>query len=301
MLNLGLYKIFSFDTKKLSFKLFKQRLSLTYVFFNTLYKKIIINNVTDDSQITKFHNSGFSKLDINFADEINEFKDKFFLKEDEKKGNKKKVAISLNDVDKKIFSSKIKKKIRPLIDKLENYFNCDVILSQIILARNFHHEDKHNLNISHYSNHFHQDNYLINYNKVFVNLMDINENDGPLEIVPRENKSSFIKSFNYNDMYNHNTDGDNNLVYKNTGKTGDSLLFSSTQIFHRAGVPQNFRDYMTLILVTIPKNKSEGLSDIDQVEIFNDNSDIIYRVSKPYSAMKVFKLFFLYFRNKWKN
>ena len=34
--------------------------------------------------------------------------------------------------------------------------------------------------------------------------MDINENDGPLEIISREDKNLFIKSFNYKHRRNYN-------------------------------------------------------------------------------------------------
>ena len=106
------------------------------------------------------------------------------------------------------------------------------------------------------------------YNKIFINLMDINENDGPLEIIPRENRNLFIKSFNYKHRRNYNLHGDKSLIKKNIGKLGDCCLFSSPQIFHRAGVPEDYRDNMQIILVTVPRYFSDGLDKIDHIELF---------------------------------
>lgn len=299
MFKISFYKFFKYDNKKISMKFFKQRKSLSYIFFDNIFKKIILNNEIIDNEINNFNKFGFTKLDLNFKAIINEFKHKFFILDNEKNTSKKKVLLTLNEVDKNKLYFEIKKKINPLIKKLEVYFNCNVILSQIITSRNYNHSDKNNLNISHYANHFHQDNYLITYNKIFINLMDITENDGPLEVISKENKDKFIKSFKYKDMYNYNLDGDPNLIHKNTGKIGESFLFSSSEVFHRAGVPDDYRDSMMLILVAIPYGKSEGLNKINEGTIYNDNSKIIHSVTKPYKVLKLIKLFLVYIGYKF--
>ena len=90
----------------------------------------------------------------------------------------------------------------------------------------------------------------------------------------------------------------NRAFKKNTGKIGDCCLFSSPQIFHRAGVPKNYRDNMQIILVAIPKKYSEKISNIDNAKLFDDNYDLFQKFTKPYSIIKVIKLFFIHFKYK---
>ena len=140
---------------------------------------------------------------------------------------------------------------------------------------------------------------MMTYNKIFVNLMDIDENDGPLEIIPRENRNSFVKSFNYKDTNDYNPFGDKTLIKKNVGKIGDCCLFSSPQIFHRAGVPKNYRDNMRVILVAIPKKISKELNKIDNEKLFENNFEIFQKFTKPYSIIKVIRLFFTHLNHKF--
>jgi hypothetical protein len=297
-MGLGLHKYINFNNKKFSVKFFNQRLPLIYILFNYLYRKLVVNSKLDDQEIKKFHNSGFTKINISFKKEIKEYKDKLFLNNQELKENKKRVILELSENDRKDLSIKIKQKLLPFIKKLENYFNCDVIISDIMAFRNYNHTDALNLNKEHFANHFHQDSYMMTYNKIFINLMDISEEDGPLEIISREDKANFIKSFNYKDRNNYNLFGDKTLIKKNTGKIGDCFLFSSPQVFHRAGVPKDYRDNMQIILVTIPKKYSEGLDKIDDEKLFENNYDLFQKFTKPYSITKVIRLFFILFRYK---
>jgi hypothetical protein len=297
-MSLNLHKLISFNDKKFAVKFFNQRLPLIYILFNFLYRKLVVNYKIDDKEIKQFHSSGFTKIDISLKKEIEEYKDKFVLNNEELNKNEKKVNFELNNIDKKELSIKIKKKLLPFIIKLEDYFNCDVIISDITASRNYNHNDALNLDIDHFANHFHQDSYMMTYNKIFINLMDVNEDDGPLEVIPRENRNSFVKSFNYKDRFNYNLFGDKNLIRKNIGKIGDCFLFSSPQVFHRAGVPKNYRDNMQIILVTIPKKYSEGLDKIDDIKLFQNNYQLYQKFTKPYSILKVIKLFFTLLRYK---
>ena len=295
---IGIYKIVNYISRKLSLIIFHQRLPLSYVIFNKLYKRFIVNNKIDDEDILKFHNSGFVKLNINLKNEVEEYKDKFFIKDEDKKDTTRRVKFSLNDHDKINFVIKIKKKFAPLIYKLEKYFNCDVFISDILPFRIYHIEDENNLEKEAYANHFHQDGYLSIYNKVFINLMDVNNEDGPLQIIPIENKNSFFKSFKYKDRNNYNVFGDQNLVYKNTGKIGECCLFSSPQVFHKAGVPKKYRDLIQIILVTIPKRYSEDVFVKDEIELFKGNEKNIMKVSKPHSLKNTIRLFIIFFQRK---
>ena len=295
---LKLSKYINLNSKKFSVKFFNQRLPFIYILFNYFYRKFIVNSNVEDKEILQFHKSGFVKIDISFKNEIDEYKDKFFINDQYIKDGIKKVPLELNENDKINLISKIKEKLLPFLVKLENYFNCEISIPDVTIWRNYNHKDSLNLDKEHFSNHFHQDSYLMTYSKIFINLMDINEEDGPLEIVPRENRNFFIKSFNYKDRHNYNVLGNKILIKKNTGKIGDCCLFSSPQIFHRAGVPKNYRDNMQIILVAIPKKYSEKISNIDNAKLFDDNYDLFQKFTKPYSIIKVIKLFFIHFKYK---
>ena len=295
------FKIHNFidlNSKKFSVKFFNQRLPFIYILFNFFYRLFIVNLKSKDSEISKFHKSGYTKIDISLKDEINEFKDKFFLK-DLEEGNKKKIDLELDNKDKKILITKIRKKLLPFIKKLENYYNCDCRISDVLMWRNYNHEDKNIFKEKeHFAEHFHQDSYLMTYTKIFINLMDVTEDDGPLEIIPRENRSAFVKSFKYKDRHSYNFSGDHNLIKKNTGNIGDCFLFSSPQLFHRAGVPSNYRDMAQLILVALPKKLSKELDEIDELKLFNNNYESFQKFTKPYSIVKVIKLFFVFLKHK---
>ena len=286
------------NSKTFSLKIFNQRLPFIYIFFNALYRGLLTNKKMLDKDILKYHRSGYVKPDINMREEIEEYKDKFFIEKRDNTEDTKQSDLSLSDYDKKNFIIKIKKKLKPLIDKLENYFDCNVYISDVKLTRNHKYDDKDDLKKEYYSNHFHQDSYLITYNKIFVNLMDISENDGPLEIIPNENRNSFLKSFNYKDRNRYNPLGDQNLIYKNIGKMGDCFLFCSPRVFHRAGVPKNYRDNMTIIIATIPKNKFKELNIDNEISLFNNNYQFYQKFTKPYSIINVIKLFIFFCKNK---
>ena len=101
-------------------------------------------------------------------------------------------------------------------------------------------QNQNNLKEEHFAEHFHQDSYLMTYSKIHVNLMDVTEDDGPLEIIPIENRSAFIKSFNYKDRYNYNFFGDKKLIKKipKVGKTVsgiESLKGAIGKIMNRFG------------------------------------------------------------------
>ena len=276
-----LYKVLNYLSLEIATKVFYQRIPLSYYLFNLIYKKFFVNQKIDE-EILKFHNSGYVKLINNMGKDLEKFKNKFFIEKEDLdkissilKGKKmKRINLSLSSEDKISLENIVKKKLSPVIEKLESYFGTDVFISSIKPIRIHHVEDGNDLNTEHYANHFHQDAYLMLYHKIFINLMDIDESDGPLEVVPIENRSSFFKSFKYKSRNNYNINGDMNLIYKNIGKFGDCCLFSSPQILHRAGIPKSFRDLIQVILVATPKKYLEKSGEI--------NEESLLETVKPY-------------------
>jgi hypothetical protein len=292
-----IHNFVNLNSKKFSVKFFNQRLPFIYILFNFFYRTFIVNLKSKDPEILDFHKLGFTKINISLKDEISEFKDKFFIKNKEKK-NKKKIFFDLDGYDKKKFLSKIKKKLSPFLNKLENYYGCDCKILDVVMWRNNNFQNQNNLTEEHFAEHFHQDSYLMTYSKIHINLMDVNEDDGPLEIVPIENRSAFIKSFNYKDRYNYNFFGDKKLIKKNIGKIGDCIAWSSPQVYHRAGIPRNYRDMCQIILISLPKKYSEELDKINHEKLFDNNQENFQKFTKPYSIIKVVRLFFIYLKYK---
>ena len=298
-MGIKIHNYINLNSKKFSVKFFNQRLPFIYILFNFFYRTFIVNLKSKDPEIINFHKSGFTKIDISLKDEISEFKDRFFSKNQEEK-NKKKILFDLDNKDKKIFLSKIKKKLSPFLKKLENYHGCDCKIADVVMWRICNFQNKNNLEEEHFAEHFHQDSYLMNYCKIHINLMDVYEDDGPTEIIPRENRSAFVKSFNYKDRYNYNFFGDNTLIKKNIGKIGDCIVWSSPQIYHRAGIPKNYRDMCQIILISLPKKYSEELDKVNDLKLFDNNQKDFQKYTKPYSIIRVIKLFFIYLNHKLK-
>ena len=101
----GISRYINFNSKEFSLKLFNQRLPFIYIFFNAIYRKLIVNKNIDNN-ILKFHNSGFTKLNVNVKDVIDEYKDKFFVEENNENKILKKQFFSMKDLDKKNFIKK---------------------------------------------------------------------------------------------------------------------------------------------------------------------------------------------------
>ena len=298
-MGIKIHNFINLNSKKFSVKFFNQRLPFIYILFNFFYRTFIVNLKNKDPEILDFHKSGFTKIDISLKDEISELKDRFFFKNQEEK-NKKKNLFDLDVNSKKKFLSKIKKKLSPFLKKLENYYGCDCKISDVVMWRICNFQNKNNLEEEHFAEHFHQDSYLMTYSKIHINLMDVTEDDGPLEIIPRENRSAFVKSFNYKDRYNYNFFGDKNLIKKNIGKIGDCIVWSSPQVYHRAGIPKNHRDMCQIILISLPKKYSKELDKINDEKLFDNNQEDFQKFTKPYSIIKVIKLFFIYLNHKFK-
>ena len=94
----------------------------------------------------------------------------------------------------------------------------------------------------------------------------------------------------YNDIEN------NNLIYKNTGKEGESFLFSSPECMHKAGVPEKYRDIMSVLFIA---NTNDELKSED-IDIFKRNENFVISTTKPYTLMKVFKTLKQHFTYKKK-
>ena len=106
-------------------------------------------------------------------------------------------------------------------------------LINVVAKRNYplDKNKEHNTNI--YSNNYHVDYYLMNYFKMFINLQDVDESQGLLNLPKKIQKDLLhliiMKQRNYK-IKNEKELG----VVKNTGSKGDLFLCSTPQCLHRA-------------------------------------------------------------------
>ena len=55
-----------------------------------------------------------------------------------------------------------------------------------------------------------------------------------------------------------------------------------------------------IILISVPKKYSKELDEINDVKLFDNNQEDFQKFTKPYSIVKVIKLFFIYLNHKLK-
>ena len=84
---------------------------------------------------------------------------------------------------------------------------------------------EHNTNV--YSNNYHVDYYIMNYFKMFINLQDVDETQGPMNLLFKKTQK-FITSNKYKNRSNYELKNEKRLsVIKNTGSIGDLFICST--------------------------------------------------------------------------
>ena len=197
------------------------------------------------------------------------------LKQD-KKGRQE---FQIDDYKKSKIYNVLKKRLNNDLINFEKYFNLPINFANLKLFRIENDDDKIvSLDNERYSRNFHNDAYLMTYFKIFINLQNINYQDGPTNYISKKDNKEFINLSNYTDRDNYNEDNINHLVKRNIGKIGDCFAMATTLCFHRASVPQK-RDMMILTLVASPKIENNT----------NDffNNEYIQK-AKPYNIFKTF-------------
>ena len=285
-----LYKIINNISKFFSLRFFHAGLPVSYYIFNKIFNKKIINKKIENKNLQEFNKNGFVKLNINFKPEVDFIKKNIeFVNPDGKRQSYK-----INENIREQFKGMLLNKLKPLIGDLQDYYNSNIVVSNVLAWRTNYAEEYEAKNNMLYANHYHNDGYLVTYFKLFINLMDVDENDGPLHIVYKNKTKEFFKHANYRDQRNYNDIENNNLIYKNTGKEGESFLFSSPECMHKAGVPKKHRDIMEVVFIA---NTDANLKSED-INIFEKNENFVISTTKPYTLIKVFKTLLNHFNYK---
>jgi len=288
--------------------LFKSPNTLSYSIFNYLYNKYVVNLDNADDDIKFFHEQGYLKPNINFNKEVTNLNEK--LDENNVINNRSSIEFILNKESKEIVRNILKSsKFQNLKNKIENYFNLKMYLNHVLVGRNFplNKEDEHNVNI--YSNNYHVDYYIMNYFKMFINLHDVDETQGPMNLYSKKNSKKFINLNNYKDRSNYDLNNETELgIVKNTGSKGDLFVCSTPQCLHRASSPEigKKRDmlFLSFAATTEINNSNEDLFSFENNyydDVWSNGSQLRKILCKPKSARKQFSLLKKFIKNKIKS
>jgi hypothetical protein len=258
--------------------LFKNSNLFSLNLYKYFYKKNICNlNLLSNGFINSYYQNGYSKLGSASPNHIEELKHLLSLQKptiNEEYLFHYKITPEIYEIIKKILNNDLKKKL----NLIEKYYNNKLFLAFLTISRNY---PSQKIEES-YSNFFHTDGYVYNMFKIFINLHDVNEENGPLTLVKKEYATDFLKKFKYKnrDAYQKSEKENSDIFYKNIGKSGEMFLCSTTELIHRAGDPasEHHRDMVFLNFVASPTYQKDLSLLQYQDKLYNDS--LIKKLSK---------------------
>ena len=174
--------------RKIGITLFNKRKALKYIFFDKIYSILILNKKKLPKFVNEYDTDGFVKIFPNFKEEINDLINNLSIEKNQKETPPFFFKID-NEIKNKLY--KILEKInKEYLVYFKEYFNSDILPAYICLRRNANYK-KANLENELFNNNFHNDAYLFTHFKVFVNLNDISEKNGPMKIVSKKKQNFF--------------------------------------------------------------------------------------------------------------
>ena len=186
-------KIYSYFDFKLGRILFKNdnNFLINFIGLVKLNKKII--NFTPNENSLNLIKDGFTKIDKFDEKDLKYFSDKI---KDFARNNSNKPRLDI-DVDETIIkkTNELLIKNKSLISSLNAYFKANYIIAEINIYRNKHfikNENKELINEN-----FHCDHYKKTMVKLFINLDEVKSENGPLEILTKENTKKMIDKWLY--------------------------------------------------------------------------------------------------------
>ena len=212
--------------------------------------RILISKKTNNQNIKEFLNNGYSKIKINsdhFCDKVNDE-----LKLQSPNDEKGYFHFEITNKIKNIIRNHINFSFKDLLGDFEYYFNANISVAKILIKRNYNIDG---FNDEVYSNRYHVDHNTYNHFKLFINLMDTDKENGPLNIYSKNATKKFVKVNKYKNRKNYLDQDLKDLLYVNTGKKGDSLIADTSVCLHKAGKIEKgyFRDVVFITFITIPK------------------------------------------------
>jgi len=276
---------------------FKNSNLLTFNLYRYFYKKKICNlKYLETDFINSFHNNGYAKLGKVNLSSLSDLKNLLNIQNPSDNDNhhiEYKITPDIYNVIKKIIQTQLSDKL----EVLEKYYNQKIVLAFLTISRNYPSSKKDES----YSNFFHTDAYVYNMFKIFINLNDVSEKNGPLTLVKKRYNKEFLNKFNYKDRksYKSNLDNNDDLFFKNTGKAGDVFLCSTTELFHRAGdpYPGEFRDMIFLNFVAQP-TKSKNIIVLEYEDLTHKDDVLIKKLSKIRGLKNLIRFYCKNFKEK---
>ena len=317
-------KIYEKINNILSIYIFGNPNRFNYNIFNFFYRTIICKNNKKDEKINQFVKNGYfkgSKASKEFIDLIqkniinkNDVDEKTteFLNQNKVENKKKNISFNVDPSLRNKIIEFIKTDFKDDLLGLENYYNNKISIAEIQVKRNLPLENKEYYNrytrtkeFEIYSNYYHVDAYVNTHIKMFINLQDVKEEDGPLHIYSKSSTRKFIKKNKYKNRQNYLCKELNEL-YVNSGMVGETLFANTTECLHRAGIPKenHHRDILFISFIVIPEKFDDNKSYLDYYEKLDQNSvwthnnnNVVFK-TKPKKLKDTFYLFKKYYVSK---
>jgi len=284
--------------KNYGLKIFKNPNTLNYNLFNFFFK-INVASFKDDQELTNYHNLGYLKTNVDSSFLANFLKDE--INKNEVKFNEKSTFFEINDEMKNKIRDHLRNNYNEIIKKFKKYYKNNIAVASVEIIRNFglKNTDYYNNTVrskdqEHFNMYYHCDYYTMNYFKLFINISDVDETNGPLNFYSIKDTKKFIKDSNYKSRANYKTTNSTNVII-NHGKKGESLFLNTPQCVHRAGIPNygKYRDMLFVSFVATP----EKINDIFHYEkdyydcIWKCKNDLPKKFSKPKNIRETFNLY----------
>ena len=260
----------------------------SYNIYNFFFKKNIMNkNYQNNHIISEYMKNGYVKLDSippHEIDELTSLLDKYNPLKIQKDYT---YSFVINDELLSKIKDIINKNLLDFLKNFSNFYNMKIKLGNVRITRNY--SVPKNYNKEAYSNLFHSDAYTCNLFKIFINLQDVSEAEGPLILVKNNKAKLFLKESGYRNRNLYIKENNNDYYYVNSGKKGDILLCSTTELLHRAGDIKEGKSRDVLFLDFVAYPFDDPGTYIGVKELLNDG--IVKKIAKPKGIKNLIKLY----------
>ena len=189
-------------------------------------------------------------------------------------------------------TNKIKLNIREIcnndlnlyLNNFKKYYRSDIFVTNVAIWKNFSFK-KIDGSSDHFSESYHNDAYLKTYFKIFINIEDVGEENGPLHIIPRDLSKKFSKIVKFKGRGMYEGESIEKMVYKNIGKKNESTFFNSSMCIHRAGIPMpnKTRSMLAIVFNAIPNIENNNIFYFENKgkDIWSKKDILSKKYSKP--------------------
>lgn len=302
-----LRKFYKKINKNMGVKIFGNPNSVNYNLFNILYDKFILRKETEKEYLKNFYKDGYFKTEIVSKDLVDLINDQIITPQQDTidPKTKKHIFFIPKHLRKNIIDH-IYKDYGSMLKEMQKFYNNRISISEIVIRRNYpldnteYYKSKiRTKDMEVYNNYYHVDFYVSTFFKMFINLSNVTEENGPLHIYDIRSTGEYIDKFNYSSRLNYEPNEIKNRLKINSGFKGESLVADTTKCLHRAGLVQNgYRDMLFVIFGLIPekflsKDTYENLNyfnNIDNEALWNKSAKFT-KIYKPQSLKKTLKLY----------